>query len=210
MNEPLPFRPLTIGQIPTAATVISKPKLVDVIDKGNAGIIVTGTTTVMAETGEPLFYQEGTVFVRGAGGFGGSKTGKDRGRASATYKPPSREPDAVVEEKTSPDQAALYRLSGDYNPLHISKEFAAVGGFKEPILHGLCFFGISVKAIVQKFGQIKNVKVRFAGTVIPGDTLRTEMWLENKTVVFQTKVASTNKLCIAGGGAELLGESAKL
>jgi len=189
---------------------VSHTKLVDVIDKGAAGIVVTGTTTKDKNTGEPLFYQESTVFVRGAGGFNGNKTGKDRGRASATHKPPSREPDAVVEEKTTPEQAALYRLSGDYNPLHISPSFAKAGGFKEPILHGLCFFGISTKHLTQRYGNIKNIKVRFAGTVVPKQTLRTEMWLERNTVIFQTRIVETGKLCIAGGAAELMSESPKL
>ena len=117
----------------------------------------------------------------------------------------------MVEEKTSEDQAALYRLNGDRNPLHIDPEFSKVGGFKVPILHGLCFFGFSGKHIVQTFGMIKNIKVRFAGTVLPGQTLVTEMWKERNKVIFQTKVKETGKLCIAGAGAELLGsKGAKL
>lgn len=85
----------------------------------------------------------------------------DRGPATSVNKPPSRKPDAVSEYKTTDAQAAIYRLSGDYNPLHIDPEFAAVGGFKAPILHGLCFFGIAGKAIVDNFGMIKDIKVRF-------------------------------------------------
>jgi multifunctional beta-oxidation protein len=193
--------------IPTAAKTVSYPKLVEVVDKGNAGIVVTGTVTKDAKTGEDIFYNESTVFVRGSGGFGGPKKGANRGNATTVYQPPKRSPDAVVEEKTSDDQAALYRLNGDRNPLHIDPEFSKVGGFKDPILHGLCFFGFSGKHIVQTYGQFKNIKVRFAGTVIPGQTLVTEMWKEGNKVIFQTKVKETGKLCIAGAGAELLGDA---
>lgn len=196
--------------IPIEAKLISYPALVDVVDKGAAGIIVTGTTTKDASTGEDVFYNESTVFIRGAGGFGGPKASTDRGRATAVHKAPSREPDAVVEEKTTEEQAVLYRLSGDYNPLHLDPAFSKVGGFKVPILHGLCFFGISSKHIVQKYGLFKNIKVRFAGTVLPGQTLRTEMWKEGDKIVFQTKVVETGKLCIAAAAAELVGDKAKL
>ncbi|KAJ9637022.1 bifunctional hydroxyacyl-CoA dehydrogenase/enoyl-CoA hydratase fox2 [Knufia peltigerae] len=193
--------------IPTKAKTLSYPKLIEVVDKGNAGIVVTGITTKDANTGEDLFYNESTVFVRGSGGFGGPKKGGNRGNATTVYQVPKRAPDATVEEKTSDDQAALYRLNGDRNPLHIDPEFSKVGGFKDPILHGLCFFGFSGKHIVQSFGQIKNIKVRFAGTVIPGQTLVTEMWKEGNKVIFQTKVKETGKLCIAGAGAELVGSA---
>ena len=197
--------------IPTSAKLVSYPKLIEVVDKGNAAILFSGTTTKDANTGEDVFYNESAVFVRGSGGFGGPSKGTDRGPATAAYKPPQRAPDNVVEEKTSPDQAALYRLSGDRNPLHIDPEFSKVGGFKDPILHGLCFFGISGKHVYQSYGQFKNIKVRFAGVVIPGQTLRTEMWKEGKMVIFQTKVVETGKLCIAGAGAELeSGKGAKL
>ncbi|KAF2805659.1 multifunctional beta-oxidation protein-like protein [Mytilinidion resinicola] len=197
--------------IPTEATLISYPKLVEVVDKGAAGIVVTGTLTKDANTGEDVFYNESTVFIRGSGGFGGPNKGGNRGAATAVHKPPPRAPDAVVEEKTTEEQAALYRLSGDRNPLHIDPEFSKVGGFKVPILHGLCFFGFSGKHVLQTYGAFKNIKVRFAGTVLPGQTLRTEMWKEGNLVIFQTKVVETGKLAIAGAGAELLeGAKAKL
>lgn len=190
--------------IPTEAVTTSYPKLVEVVDKGNAGIIVTGSTTIDKKTRKELFYNESTVFIRGAGGFGGPKKGGDRGAATKVYKAPSRAPDAVVEEATTEEQAAVYRLSGDRNPLHIDPEFSKVGGFKTPILHGLCFFGIAGKAVLNKFGPYRNIKVRFAGVVLPGQTLVTEMWKEGRTVIFQTKVKETGKLCIAGAGAELM------
>lgn len=196
--------------VPTEAKLVTYAALVDVVDKGAAGVVVRGTTVKDANTGEDVFYSEETVFIRGAGGFGGPKAMTDRGPATASYKAPSRAPDAVVEEKTTNEQAALYRLSGDYNPLHVSYDFAKMGGFKTPILHGLCFFGISSKHIVQKFGLFKNIKVRFVGSVIPGETLRTEMWKEGDKVIFQTKVVETGKLCIAAAAAELLTDKAKL
>ena len=189
--------------IPTSAKLVSYPKLVEVIDKGNAAIMVSGTTTKDAATGEDIFYNETTAFVRGSGGFGGPTKGSSRGAATTVYQPPKRQPDAVVEEATTQEQAALYRLNGDRNPLHIDPEFSKMGGFKTPILHGLCFFGISGKHVYQTYGALKNIKVRFAGTVLPGQTLRTEMWKEGNKVVFQTKVVETGKLCIAGAGAEL-------
>lgn len=191
--------------IPTAAKTLSYSRLIEVQDKGKAGLIVTGVTTKDAKTGEDLFYNESTVFVRGAGGFGGNKNGADRGPATKIYNPPKRAPDAVVEEKTTPDQAALYRLTGDRNPLHIDPAFAKVGGFDVPILHGLASFGFSGKHIVQTYGQFKNIKVRFAGTVNPGQTLVTEMWKEGNHVIFQTKIKETGKFALAGAGAELRG-----
>ncbi|RDW67200.1 putative peroxisomal multifunctional beta-oxidation protein (MFP) [Aspergillus mulundensis] len=199
--------------IPTDAKTKTYPKLIDVIDKGAAALVVAGFTTKDVATGEDLFYNESTVFIRGSGGFGGSPkpTAKRPKGAVAAYKPPQRKADVVVEEKTSEDQAALYRLNGDRNPLHIDPEFSKVGGFKTPILHGLCSLGVSGKHVFQRFGPIKNLKVRFAGVVLPGQTLKTEMWKEGNTVLFQTTVVETGKPAISGAGAELLeGAKAKL
>ena len=193
--------------IPTSATLVNYPKLVEVVDKGKSAIIISGSTTKNAATGEDVFYNESSAFIRGSGGFGGPSKGANRGAATSVHHPPNRQPDAVVEEATTPDQAALYRLNGDRNPLHIDPEFSKVGGFDTPILHGLCFFGISGKHVYQKFGPFKNIKVRFAGSVVPGQKLRTEMWREGKRIIFQMIVVNTGKLCIAGAGAELLEES---
>lgn len=190
--------------IPTSGRLVSRGKLLEVVDKGSAAVLKNGITTVNAETGEELFYNETTVFLRGCGGFGGQKKPADRGASTAANKPPSRLADVVVEEKTTEEQAALYRLSGDYNPLHVDPAFAKMGGFKVPILHGLCFFGIAGKAVYEKFGPFKNIKVRFAGTVLPGQTLVTEMWKEGNKVIFQTKVKETGKLAIGGAAAELV------
>ncbi|KAI1083394.1 NAD(P)-binding protein [Whalleya microplaca] len=192
--------------IPTAAKTKNYAKLLEVVDKGTAAILKSGVKTVNAETGEELFYNEATVFLRGCGGFGGQKKPGDRGAATAPNTPPKRLPDVVVESPTTEEQAAVYRLSGDYNPLHIDPNFAKMGGFKQPILHGLCFMGIASKAVYEKFGPFKNIKVRFAGTVLPGQTLVTEMWKEGNggKVIFQTKVKETGKLAISGAAAELV------
>jgi multifunctional beta-oxidation protein len=99
--------------IPTSGTLISSPKLLEVIDKGNAAIVKTGTTTIEKETGRKVFYNEQTVFIRGSGGFGGERKGMDRGNSTRANEPPKRDPDVVVEEKTTEEQAVLYRLSGD-------------------------------------------------------------------------------------------------
>ena len=198
--------------IPTSGNLVSYPKLVEVIDKGNAAIMVSGSTTKDAQTGEDIFYNETSAFIRGSGGFGGPSKGTNRGPATASYQAPKRQPDAIVEEATSTELAALYRLNGDRNPLHIDPSFSKVGGFKVPILHGLCFMGISGKHVYQTYGPVKSFKVRFAGVVLPGQKLRTEMWKEGDTVIFQTTVVETGKLCIAGGGAQLRkdGKAAKL
>lgn len=100
--------------VPTSGTLISYPKLIEVVDKGNAAIVKAGTSTINKETGKPLFYNETTTFIRGSGGFGGQKKPADRGAATAANTPPKRNPDTVVEEKTTEEQAVLYRLSGDY------------------------------------------------------------------------------------------------
>jgi multifunctional beta-oxidation protein len=197
--------------IPTEGKLVSKTRLIEVVDKGNAAIVRRGTTTSDAVTGKPVFYNEGAAFIRGSGGFGGARTPSDRGAATALNKPPSRSPDRVVEETTNEESAALYRLLGDYNPLHIDPKFSAVGGFKVPILHGLATFGFSGKHLLQTYGPFKNIKVRFSGTVLPGETLVTEMWKEGNKVIYQVRVKESGKLCISNAAVELMeGGKAKL
>lgn len=190
--------------IPTSANLISYPKLIEVIDKGKSAIVISGITTREARTGEDVFYNESSLFLRGSGGFGGPAKDADRGAATAIHPVPQRQPDVVIEECTTTEQAALYRMSGDRNPLHIDPDFAKVAGFDVPILHGLCFFGISGKHVYQTFGPIKSFKARFAGTVTPGQALRTQMWKEGQKVIFQTSVIASGRLCIAGACAELM------
>ncbi|KZT59136.1 putative multifunctional beta-oxidation protein [Calocera cornea HHB12733] len=192
--------------IPTSGTLISTTRLLEALDKGKQAAITTVTETKDANSGKVIFETQSTAIIRGSGGFGGQKQGKDRGAATAANTPPKRQPDAVIEEETSPDQAALYRLSGDYNPLHIQPEFAAIGGFDRPILHGLCFFGIAGKHVLKSFGAYKDIKGRFAGSVYPGETLITEMWKEGGKVVFQMKVKERGTTVLSAAGATLVGD----
>jgi multifunctional beta-oxidation protein len=191
--------------VPTHGTLVTRQSLIEVVDKSKAALIRRGSTTVDKITGEPICYGESVMFVRNSGNFGGPNAVADRGAATAPNKPPGRAPDKVVVEKTSNEQAAIYRLMGDRNPLHIDPAFSKIGGFPVPILHGLCTMGISAKHVLQTYGPYKNIKVRFSGPVLPGQTLRTEMWLERKNkVIFETKVVETGKLAISAAAAELI------
>ncbi|KAI0075244.1 putative multifunctional beta-oxidation protein [Panus rudis PR-1116 ss-1] len=188
--------------IPTSGKLTNHARITEVLDKGKAAA-VTSIVETKDESGKVIFENQSTVFIRGAGGFGGKRSGKDRGAATAANAPPQRKPDAIVEEKTLSSQAALYRLNGDLNPLHILPEFAAAGGFDKPILHGLCSFGFSGKHVYKTFGPYKDIKARFAGVVYPGETLVTEMWKEGDKVIFTTKVKERNATVLAAAGATL-------
>lgn len=189
--------------IPTSGTLRTETHVIEVIDKGNAALVRRGSNTIDA-SGKPVFYSESLAFVRGSGGFGGPRTPSNRGAVTSANVPPPRVADKVVEEKTTDEQAALYRLMGDRNPLHIDPIFSSAGGFNVPILHGLASFGISGKHIYQTYGPFKNIKVRFAGTVLPGETLMTEMWREGQKVIYRVKVKESGKVCINNAAVELI------
>ena len=164
--------------IPASGKLTTTPTIRAIYDKGSGALIVVDAETA-DERGEVLFLNTFAAFVRGEGGFGG-----DRGPSGARNVPPEREPDAVVEMPTLAQQALIYRLSGDRNPLHADPGFAKMAGFDRPILHGLCTFGHVGRAILHKFcdGQperFKDFEARFSGVVFPGDTIITEMWKEN-------------------------------
>jgi len=145
-----------------------------------------------------------SIFIRGLGGFGGP-----RGPTSTSTELPSRAPDAIQTEKTSEHQAWIYRLSADYNPLHIDPAVAEMVGFKKPILHGLCTFGFSTRAILKSFcnndpANFKSIRVRFISPVYPGETLVIEMWKDGNKILFQTKVKERNVVVIGNASAEII------
>jgi len=173
-----------------------------IYDKGK-GAVVVSEIEARDESGDLVFKNIPTTFIRGEGGFGG-----DRGPTGAKNVPPDRAPDKVVSMKTQDNQAQIYRLSGDKNPLHVDPEFAKRSGFDRPILHGLCTYGHCGRAVLQAYcdndpGRLKAFEVRFSGVVYPGETITTEMWkVDEKTIVFQAKT-SESSVVISNAVAEL-------
>ncbi|MDO0927952.1 MaoC/PaaZ C-terminal domain-containing protein [Streptomyces sp. TG1A-8] len=160
--------------VPAEGTAATTDRITAVHDKGTATVLVLRTEA--ADADGPLWTSEAEIFVRGEGGRGG-----DRGPVGRRPEPPAGPPDRTVERPTRPDQALLYRLSGDRNLLHADPAFAGRAGFDRPILHGLCTYGITLKAVVDTLldGEVTPVRscaARFTGVVYPGETLRVRMW----------------------------------
>ncbi|MFG2519601.1 MaoC/PaaZ C-terminal domain-containing protein [Streptomyces sp. NPDC048527] len=159
--------------IPVKGSATSTSRVAAVYDKGKAAILVLRTE--VADADGPLWTSDAQIFVRGEGGFGG-----DRG-PSTRVEAPTGEPDRTVDRPVREDQALLYRLSGDWNPLHADPEFAKLAGFDRPILHGLCSYGMTLKAVVDTLldgdvSRVRSYATRFTGVVFPGETLRIRMW----------------------------------
>jgi 3-hydroxyacyl-CoA dehydrogenase/3a,7a,12a-trihydroxy-5b-cholest-24-enoyl-CoA hydratase len=173
--------------IPTSGKLTTVGAVRAIYDKGSGALVIVDAET-KDEGGKLLFVNTFGAFIRGEGGFGG-----DRGPSGPRNVPPQRAPDATVEMQTRPDQALLYRLSGDRNPLHADPDFAKMAGFDRPILHGLCTFGHAGRAVLKSFcnndpARLKAFEVRFSGVVFPGDTIITDMWKESDTqVIVQSK-----------------------
>ena len=199
-----------VRPLPRSAKLTTKATVKSIYDKGKGAVVNTEFLTY-DEHGDLLIKNELATFVRGAGGWGG-----DRGPSADVNVPPDRAPDKVIEERTSENQALLYRLSGDWNPLHADPGFAKAVGFARPILHGLCSFGFATRHVAKAFAKdgdpsyIKSIKVRFASTVLPGETLVTEMWKESPTkIIFRTKVKEKGEVCITNAAVELWTELPK-
>ncbi len=195
--------------LPPAATVIGKSRIVDVIDKGagKGAILVTERVLADKASGETLATLTHSTFARGDGGFGGP-----RRESPPPHPVPERAPDIVCDIATRPEMALIYRLSGDYNPLHAEPAFAKAAGFPRPILHGLGTFGIAGRAILQSLcgydpARLVAMQGRFSAPVFPGETIRTEMWQEGSqegpSVSFRCRVIARDVVAITNGRAEI-------
>jgi acyl dehydratase len=173
--------------LPVEGTVRTTSTVTGIYDKGSGALVVTENVAIDAATGEPLATTRSSAFIRGEGGFGGER-GSD-----AAWDRPDRAPDHQVTYQTRPEQALVYRLSGDRNPLHVDPKFAARGGFDRPILHGLCTYGVTGRALLHvlcdsdpaRFGSMSG---RFSRPVWPGEALTVSVWRpdDSDTALFQT------------------------
>ncbi|RJQ83284.1 MAG: hypothetical protein C4519_06905 [Desulfobacteraceae bacterium] len=191
--------------IPVKGTLYSTLACDSIYDKGDKGAVLNLTSRTRDEGGALLFENKAVLVDRSGGNIGG-----ERGPKTQTIVPPEgKDPAFRVEYTTSPDQAALYRLSGDKNPLHIDPEFASMGGFGRPILHGLCSFGFAGRAIMHSLcggdpAQLKSFGVRFMNVAYPGDTLITEGWKSDTdgTYIIRT-INQDGKIILGNALAEI-------
>lgn len=186
-------------EIPTSGRVDQSGKIAAIYDKGKGAVAVVEIVSVLETTGEELFTNRASIYIRGEGGFGG-----DPG-PSSTGAPPDRDPDHIVESKTLPQQALLYRMaSGDKNPLHADPGFAGFAGYERPILHGLCTYGMVAKAVVDKAlrgepGRVGSYKARFSGHVFPGETLVSSIWEEDDGLIVTTRAKERDTKVLSNG-----------
>ena len=173
--------------LPVAGTVRTTATVTGIYDKGSGALVVTENVAVDADTGEPLVTSRGSTFIRGEGGFGGPRG------TEPPWERPDRAPDHQVVRETRPEQALLYRLSGDRNPLHVDPKFAARGGFSQPILHGLCTYGVTGRALLQVLcggdpASFRSMSGRFSRPVLPAEPLTVSIWRQDdgETALFQT------------------------
>jgi len=186
-------------EIPVAGSLTATGRITGIWDKGSGAVVAVEGECVDDATGERLLTVGSAVFIRGEGGWGG-----DRGPSGDRNAPPDRAPDHSVTYQTRPDQALTYRLSGDRNPLHSDPWFAALAGFDRPILHGLCTYGFTGRALLHALcgsdpARFRSMEARFASPVFPGEALTIDMWVTAPgEAVFVTK-GPDGRIVVAGG-----------
>lgn len=175
------------AELPVAGSVVTVSEITAIYDKGKGAVVEMTATSTYADTGDLAFTNVMSAFIRGEGGWGG-----DRGPSGPRNEAPDRPADHEVTYQTSEDQALLYRLSGDRNPLHSDPQFAALAGFDRPILHGLCTYGFTGRALLHtlcdgdpaRFGSMEG---RFSSPVFPGEALTISIWADEGGAIFNTK-----------------------
>jgi len=186
--------------LPVSARVTADSRVLAAYDKGkDKGAVVMRETVLKAENGDKLATIVSSAFARGDGGFGGPSEGQP-----APHAVPSRAPDRSVDITTRPDQALVYRLCGDRNPLHSDPEFARQAGFPRPILHGMCTYGLTCRAVLQTYADydvsaFRRHAVRFSAPVFPGETVTVDLWKDGEVVSFEARVKARNVTVIKSG-----------
>jgi len=191
--------------LPAEGAVVGRTRVTDIIDRGEGrGALLYSEREVIDEgSGALLCTMTATAVLRGDGGFGGPSR-----RPPEPHALPDRAPDLNLDLATLPQAALIYRLSGDYNPLHADPKTAQAGGFPRPILHGLCSFGVAGRAILKACcgndpARLKAIRVRFSAPVFPGETIRTEMWRADGMVSFRARVVERDVVVLNNGLAEI-------
>lgn len=194
------FRPL-----PPAADLLVNKRIVDAFDRGPSGgaMVLFEAEARLAKDDTVLFTLGNTIVARGDGGFGGPN-----GKGPAPHRVPRREPDLTCSLATRPDQALLYRLNEDRNPLHADPALARSAGFDQPILHGLCTYGIACHAILRTICEydhtlISGLDARFSAPVLPGDTIATDMWQDGNIISFQCRALERDVVVLRNGKCTL-------
>lgn len=187
--------------LPVAGEIIGTSRVTGIVDRGagKGAMIYTAREVKDAKTGELLATLEMTTFARGDGGFGGPA-----GPVRQPHPEPEGAPDIILDLPTRPEQALVYRLNGDFNPLHIDPDVAEAAGFDRPILHGLCTFGVVCHALLKllcgydpaRFGRMD---LRFSSPVFPGETIRTEIWKQEGGAAFRARVLERDKVVVSNG-----------
>jgi acyl dehydratase len=184
--------------LPVEGEIIGRTKVTALVDKGagKGALLFSEKRLTDAATGKLLAVTRSTTFLRGDGGFGGPA-----GPVPAPHAMPERAPDVTIDLPTRPEQALLYRLNGDDNPLHADPSLAAKAGFPRPILHGLCTFGVVGHALLRGLlsydaGRLRSMAARFTSPVYPGETIRTEIWHDGS---FRARVVERDVVVINNG-----------
>ena len=186
--------------LPVAGTFTAESRKVGAWDKGQSkGAVIVSETVWTDAVGDKAVTLTSSQFCRGDGGFGGPTEG-----APEPHTVPTRKPDLSVDYATRPGQALLYRLNGDYNPLHSDPDVARTAGFQVPILHGLCAYGITCRAVLEHVldydpSQILSHQVRFSSPVMPGETITVDIWKDAKEISFETRIKSRGVTSIRNG-----------
>jgi acyl dehydratase len=200
-------RNITFHQpMPGHASITADSRVFGVYDKGKdkGAVIMNETVLKDKTTGDRIATLLSSIFARDDGGFGGPSEGQPE-----PHKVPDRAPDLSLDMPTQPNQALLYRLSGDRNPLHADPEFAKRAGFPRPILHGMCTYGITCRAVLQSYAEydptrFRSHAARFSSPVFPGETITVDLWKDGSIVSFEARVKARGATVIKNGKTELV------